>query len=267
LSELPHVHAPQHGIHTWRDFVVHIAVVTIGLLLAIGLQQMVEFVHHREQRAQLEEQMRETFVANSELIADDLKKLATLRTYVVDHRLAVDARLEGRSVPAPPAETDPRNFNYAPPPDLGAYDAAKANGTVALLSLDKIRLYDRVAVSNEMMQVDFRGFFTAMSALRKFRLRFEITPVPRYRFAHLDLTSSECDDKFRFADLLDDRPVPADILRSSGIVSSRALMTGRYAIALSQTVGCEAGPYGHRRTGGRRWMINDTPRRDTTRVP
>ena len=51
MSEHPHVHVPQEGIHTWREFAVHIAVVTIGLLLAIGLQQIVETVHHRSQRA------------------------------------------------------------------------------------------------------------------------------------------------------------------------------------------------------------------------
>jgi len=41
------VHAPHEGINTWRGFALHIATVFIGLLLALGLEQTVEYVHHR----------------------------------------------------------------------------------------------------------------------------------------------------------------------------------------------------------------------------
>jgi hypothetical protein len=44
------VHAPHQIIHTWKDFLVHIGAITIGLLLAVGLEQTVEYVHHRHQR-------------------------------------------------------------------------------------------------------------------------------------------------------------------------------------------------------------------------
>ena len=44
------VHAPHQTIHTWKDFLIHIAAITIGLLLAVGLEQTVEYVHHRHQR-------------------------------------------------------------------------------------------------------------------------------------------------------------------------------------------------------------------------
>ena len=54
-------------------------------------------------------------------------------------------------------------------PDPGADEASKANGTVALLSFDKIRLYDRIAASKGMMEVEFQRYLGAMSALRSFR--------------------------------------------------------------------------------------------------
>jgi hypothetical protein len=43
------VHAPHESIHTWKGFVIHIATITIGLLIAIGLEQLVEYFHHRHQ--------------------------------------------------------------------------------------------------------------------------------------------------------------------------------------------------------------------------
>jgi hypothetical protein len=47
------VHPPHEPIDTWRGFFIHIATIVIGLLIAISLEQTVEFFHHREQRRQL----------------------------------------------------------------------------------------------------------------------------------------------------------------------------------------------------------------------
>ncbi len=45
-------HAPHESIHTWKDVFIHIGIVTVGLLLAIGLEQTVEYFHHRHQVAE-----------------------------------------------------------------------------------------------------------------------------------------------------------------------------------------------------------------------
>ncbi len=41
------VHAPHEPVHDWRDFAVHIITITIGLLIALGLEGSVEWLHHR----------------------------------------------------------------------------------------------------------------------------------------------------------------------------------------------------------------------------
>ena len=41
------VHPPHAPTHTWRDFLIHIATIVIGLLIAVGLEQTVEAIHHR----------------------------------------------------------------------------------------------------------------------------------------------------------------------------------------------------------------------------
>ena len=51
------VHAPHEAVHTWRSFFIHIATIVIGLLIAIGLEQTVEFFHHRHQVAEAREQL------------------------------------------------------------------------------------------------------------------------------------------------------------------------------------------------------------------
>src|SRR5450631_1836236 len=43
------VHAPHGPVHSWWDFLVHIAAIAIGLLLALALEKLVEYIHERRQ--------------------------------------------------------------------------------------------------------------------------------------------------------------------------------------------------------------------------
>jgi hypothetical protein len=43
------VHSPHESVHTWKSFFIHIAIITIGLLIAICLEKTVEYFHHRHQ--------------------------------------------------------------------------------------------------------------------------------------------------------------------------------------------------------------------------
>jgi hypothetical protein len=50
------VQAPHEAVRTWKDFFIHIATIAIGLLIAIGLEQTVEFFHHCHQLQDAREQ-------------------------------------------------------------------------------------------------------------------------------------------------------------------------------------------------------------------
>jgi len=52
-------HAPHEPIHTWRGFFIHIATIVVGLLIAIGLEQTVEYFHHRHQVAEIRQSLAE----------------------------------------------------------------------------------------------------------------------------------------------------------------------------------------------------------------
>ena len=65
------VHVP-HPTHTWKDFFIHIATIVVGLLIAVGLEQTVEYFHHRldiretrEALAREKEQNRQRFAVNT----------------------------------------------------------------------------------------------------------------------------------------------------------------------------------------------------------
>jgi hypothetical protein len=52
------VHPPHEATHTWKDFFIHVATICVGLLIAVGLEQTVEFFHHRHQVSEAREALR-----------------------------------------------------------------------------------------------------------------------------------------------------------------------------------------------------------------
>jgi hypothetical protein len=70
------VHAPHERAHSWSDFFIHIATIVIGLLIAVGLEQTVEFFHHRHQAREGLALLRREVDANREKRQYDAKVLA-----------------------------------------------------------------------------------------------------------------------------------------------------------------------------------------------
>jgi len=58
------VHPPHEAVHTWKDFFLHVGTICVGLLIAIGLEQTVEFFHHRHQLEKAREELRDDVHAN-----------------------------------------------------------------------------------------------------------------------------------------------------------------------------------------------------------
>lgn len=46
------VHPAHHAASSWRDFFVHIATIVLGLLIAVSLEQTIEYIHHRRELAE-----------------------------------------------------------------------------------------------------------------------------------------------------------------------------------------------------------------------
>jgi hypothetical protein len=71
------IHPPQHGIQSWREFLLHMTTIVLGILIAIGLEQTVEWVHHRQERSQLQSELREEAEKNRAIITEDLRLVST----------------------------------------------------------------------------------------------------------------------------------------------------------------------------------------------
>jgi hypothetical protein len=63
------VHAPHQSAPTLKDFLIHIAAITIGLLIALGLEATVELVHHKHQAQQALELLKQEVDRNRIVLA------------------------------------------------------------------------------------------------------------------------------------------------------------------------------------------------------
>ena len=59
------VHPPHEPVHTWRDFLLHIATITIGLLIALSLEGCVEWMHRRHLVHQAEKSLKNEIENNN----------------------------------------------------------------------------------------------------------------------------------------------------------------------------------------------------------
>jgi hypothetical protein len=171
------VHAPHESVHTWRDFFIHIATITVGLFIAIGLEQTVEHFHHLHQRHQLEDNLRDELRTNLRRDAKDFRVLADVRAYTVELKSAVTARRTGRpSPPAPPAANDPRRNEIPTAPSIVVWEAAKLDATITLLPSREINLYSAIVLQHGFTFVALDDFQHAAFALESFEERFVDTP-------------------------------------------------------------------------------------------
>jgi hypothetical protein len=69
------IHAPHQRVESLKDVLVHLAIVTIGILIALGLEGIVEWQRHKELAAEARANIRSEIKENRGKLADLLKDL------------------------------------------------------------------------------------------------------------------------------------------------------------------------------------------------
>jgi hypothetical protein len=131
------VHAPHEPIHTWRDFFIHIVTITIGLLIALGLEAAVEALHHRHER-ETREALRAEIEEDREQLPKDLRALDGERRMLANDILLLQS-LRAHQQAAAGARL---NFDWywGSMPD-SAWQTARETGALALFPRDTVQGY------------------------------------------------------------------------------------------------------------------------------
>jgi len=69
------IHPPHLPIHTWKDFLLHLLTITIGLFIALTLEAAVESTHHRHLVRDAHENLRREVESNQKVYAKNVREL------------------------------------------------------------------------------------------------------------------------------------------------------------------------------------------------
>ena len=165
-------HAGAEPMHTVRGFLIHIAAIAIGLLLALVLDQTVLGIHHAHERREVEAHMRDVLASNVKGSTGNLATLRSLRAYLSALRADITTHL--RADGQHRQSTGPASFS-APIitlPSLAPYEAAQKDGTVTIMGSDRIRLYNRIAFVRDLALSALTDWERAIGDLQGFQKRY-----------------------------------------------------------------------------------------------
>ena len=184
LEEAPmlDVHPVHVTLHGWKDFWIHLATITIGLLIAISLEQTVEWVHHLHQRHQMEADLRQEGIENRNLFQGNLRVLDKRMAMFAAKLRAVESTLAVRKkMPSPFAEsTFPSDLSLGAfiSPVQAVWVTAKESALTDLLPKETARAYTRVYMQIDMLFAANKDLVDAFSAAQGYECFFSDGTLP-----------------------------------------------------------------------------------------
>ena len=132
------IHAPEGPIHSIKDFLIHLSMITLGILIALSFDGLREAVHHRHVVAEARANFRSELSENRALL-DQYGKTAT----------ATVASVEQLLNNLPQMEQDPQRVEQTVSKmgasfvvlKAAARDTALSTGALSLMEYDEVRRY------------------------------------------------------------------------------------------------------------------------------
>jgi hypothetical protein len=147
------VHDAHHAANSWKEFFVHIATIVLGLLIAVGLEQAVEWVQHRREVAETREALRREHDLNVKLFALKVEEYRRI-TPLLETDLAIFQYLQKH--PGAPQKDWPGRFswfNMTIDHVDSAWKTAQQDNILALMPTAEVRrdteLYRRLQIVSD----------------------------------------------------------------------------------------------------------------------
>ena len=177
------VHPPHEAAHTWKDFFIHIATIVIGLIIAVGLEQTVEFFHHRHQAHQLEESLNREIENNLATLRKDTALMQTIHRTEEQNKASFElARASHGKIPLSYVDFDPTPEWH--PPANAVWASAHDNGTLSLLP---------PARASYLSTIDFSNNTTIDVSHQVFDARFRLLAIVHLHPSLAGLSTAEQD--------------------------------------------------------------------------
>jgi hypothetical protein len=138
------VHPPHHRVDNWRDALVHVALITVGLLIALGLESAASWMHHRHQRDEAMRAIAAELERNRESVNNDLR---SFRGEAVAYRSDLDAFVYLGRHPGTAEDRLPTAIRWLiirDPISVSAWNTAHESGVIAYFDPAEARRFDHL---------------------------------------------------------------------------------------------------------------------------
>jgi len=170
------VHPPHEPVHGWRDFLLHILTITIGLLIALGLEGCVEWRHHRHLVHEAEASLHAEIENNAKALPD---ALASLRKNQDDLKHDVDVlKYIIKNHKAPPDEHMAIGFAIRTFDDI-SWKTAQSTTALSYMSYAQAEEYsDIYSTQTELYNAEQQAARDAIISLAPFVNTSDTDPDP-----------------------------------------------------------------------------------------
>jgi hypothetical protein len=143
------VHPPHHPIRSWKDFLLHLLTITVGLLIALTLEAAVEAAHHRHMVRDARENIRHEIEANLQLYQKDEESLQQNRDVLARTIAQLRELRSGKTL------ENHLNWNWSWSSFReAAWKSARDIGAIGYMDLQTIEGYDLVYAQQSYVNND-----------------------------------------------------------------------------------------------------------------
>lgn len=146
------VHPAHHAAGSWKEFFIHIATIVLGLLIALCLEQTVEYFHHRRKVAEVRQELRGEREANKRSFTTETNNWRW-ETAELENNLIVLETMQKH--PGTPDEKLPGRlvwFHGSSSHSQAVWDAAKISGVTSLMPREEVEQYEDTY--NQLKKID-----------------------------------------------------------------------------------------------------------------
>jgi hypothetical protein len=185
MASAPKEHAPmldihpgRHAANSWREFFVHIATIVLGLLIAVGLEQTVEYFHHRHLASEARASIQLELIQNASILQRDGENLLA-EQQSLEKDLAL---LDSNTPDAQMLQALQYSWNLYRIEDA-AWSAARIDGSIALIASKQIEeanyFYSSSVQIDPLVFAYFTDIDTAAAIVDHCRAIGKLTPEER----------------------------------------------------------------------------------------
>ncbi len=159
------VHPPNHPVHGWRDFFIHLITITIGLVIALSLERLVELRHRHHLVKDAEVALHTEIEDNSNKLDEELQRIKAEQRTLADDVAILNAMIAN---PRALNQQDPVIQFNVPAFDDVSWKTAQSTGALSYMTYKQAHEYGEIY--NDQSEVYVAEHEAARDAMASYAL-------------------------------------------------------------------------------------------------